>query len=101
MQKHTKIYLKGCGYVSTDFIPSELSYQRAVDVHHIISRGKGGEDRLENLMAVTRGEHEEFGDKKEWIYFLLARHYEFLTKKGAEYSKEWFDKQFTKYREIL
>ena len=101
MQKHTKIYLSSCNYDSTDFIPSELSFQRAVDVHHIISRGKGGEDIIENLMAVTREEHIEFGDKKEWMYFLLVRHYDFLLKKGADFNKEWFEVQFKKYKELI
>lgn len=97
MQKHTKIYFEAIGYKDTDFIPSEISGQRAIDIHHIISRGKGGKDRIENLMAVTREEHIEFGDKKEWMYFLLIRHYDFLIKKGVEFDKSWFDEKFNQY----
>lgn len=98
MQKHTKKYLSGCGYTDTDFIKSEVSTMRAVDIHHVISRGKGGEDRIENLMALTREEHIEFGDKKEWMYFLLIKHYDFLKQRGAKFSKEWFDEMFLKYK---
>lgn len=101
MQKHTKIYLSECGYETTDFIPSEISYQRGIDVHHIISRGKGGKDIIENLMCLTREEHIEFGDKKEWMYFLLSRHYDFLLKRKVKFSKVWFDEQFLKYRELV
>ena len=101
MQKHTKIYLDALGYNDTDFIPSEISGQKAVDIHHIISRGKGGKDRIENLMALTREEHLNFGDKKEWMYFLLIRHYDFLIKKGVAFDKSWFDKNFDKYEDIL
>jgi hypothetical protein len=101
MQKHTHLYLKECGYETTDFIPSELSYQRATDLHHIISRGKCGEDRVENLIALTREEHLEFGDKKEYMYLLLSKHYDFLLKRGVKFSKVWFDEMFTKYKELV
>ena len=40
MKKHTKIYMEAIGYTDTDFIPSEISAQIAVDIHHIVSRGK-------------------------------------------------------------
>lgn len=99
MKKHTKIYLKECNYDPTDFIPSEISFIRGIDIHHIISRGKGGEDRIENLMCLTREEHIEFGDKKEWMYFLLLRHYDFLIKNGIKFSKEWFENMFKKYND--
>lgn len=85
------------GYDVGDFIPSELTNAEAVDIHHIISRGKCGEDRIENLMALTREEHIEFGDKKQWMFFLLNRHYEYLKSQGVEFSKEYFDKMFHKY----
>ena len=85
------------GYDVGDYIPSELSRKSAVDIHHIISRGKRGEDRIENLMALTREEHIEYGDKKQWMYFLLMRHYEYLKSQGVVFSKEYFDKQFHKY----
>lgn len=88
------------GYTDTDFIPSEISGQKAVDTHHIISRGRGGDDRIENLMALTREEHVEFGDKNEWMYFLLIRHYDFLNKKGVAFSKAWFESMFNKYQEV-
>jgi hypothetical protein len=100
MRKHTKIYLDAFGYKEGDFIPSELSNQRANDTHHIISRGKCGEDRIENLMALTREEHIYYGDKKQWMFFLLNRHYEYLKSQGVEFSKEYFDKQFHKYAYI-
>lgn len=99
MQKYVKIYMQALEYDISDYIPSELSARKAVDIHHIVSRGKGGEDRIENLMALTRGEHVEYGDKKEWMYFLLIRHYDFLKRKGVAFSKEWFDKMFNKYED--
>lgn len=100
MQKHTKIYMTALDYHVGDFIPSEISFNKAVDIHHIVSRGKGGKDTIENLMALTREEHIEFGDKKHWMYFLLIRHYDFLLKKGIDFNKSWFDEMFNKYKDL-
>ncbi len=97
MKKHTLIYLQALNYTDTDFIPSEISHQKAVDIHHIISRGKGGEDRIENLMALTRDEHFRFGDKKKWMFDLLIKHHNFLKHKKIKFDKVWFEKMFDKY----
>lgn len=88
MKKHTEIYLKAFGYGITDFIPSEISGQRAVDVNHIDCRGAGGsddKDYIENLMAVTRKEHNEFGDKKHYRNLLVDRHIEFMQQNGVKF----------------
>ncbi len=61
MQKHTKIYIESMGYSPVDFICCELTGQKAVDIHHIIGRGRGGSDRIENLMALTREKHDRYG----------------------------------------
>ena len=97
MKKHTKIYMNALGYSETDFIPSELSGKKAVDIHHIIGRGKGGEDRIENLMALTREEHQEFGDKKFYMIYLLYEHAHFLKNKGSEYDKEYLLNKIMEY----
>lgn len=89
MRNHTKVYLAALSYDETDFIPSEISGSKAVDIHHIIGRGKKGEDRIENLMALTREEHIEFGDKSMFMSFLWRKHYEFLESKGIEFDKEY------------
>ena len=81
MKKHTKIYMDFFGYSESDFIPSELSGQRAVDIHHIERRGMGGsksKDDINNLMALTREEHIKYGDKKQYIEYLKKKHSEFL-----------------------
>ena len=101
MQKHTKLYLKACGYDSTDFIPSEITFQRGIDIHHIISRGKGGEDRIENLMCLTREQHLCFGDKKDWMYFLLTKHNSFLIQKNVVFEQAYFDEMLHKYQDTL
>ncbi|MBT7929876.1 HNH endonuclease [Candidatus Peregrinibacteria bacterium] len=65
MKKHIKIYLKHFGYGEQDFIPSELSGMQAVDIHHIqYGRGKR-KDVIENLMALTREEHDRAHFKRK------------------------------------
>lgn len=58
MQKHVKTYIKHFDYGEQDFIPSEVSGQPAVDIHHLIPRSHGGPDTIDNLIALTREEHE-------------------------------------------
>ena len=81
MQNHVKIYLDFFGYGIDDFIPSEISGERAIDIHHIDCRGMGGskeKDNIENLMALTREEHEEFGDKEQYMDYLKETHLNFI-----------------------
>jgi hypothetical protein len=81
MKKHIKIYLNYFGFGEQSFIPSEISGKRASDIHHILRRGMGGskdKDNIENLMALTREEHEKYGDKKEYIEYLKLIHLNYL-----------------------
>jgi len=94
MKRHTKIYMDALGYDTTDFIPSELSGRRADDIHHIDCKGMGGnpsgsKDRIEELQAVTRSEHIEYGDKKEHMKFLYQKHYNFLESHGVKFYKQY------------
>lgn len=100
MQNHTKIYLSTLGFSLDDnssYVPSEISEERAVDIHHIISRGKKGEDRIENLMALTRLEHTDFGDKKKYMVILLKIHRAYLRNNNVPYCNDWFNTQIHKY----
>jgi len=70
MKKHVKIYMDHFGYGIDDFIPCEVCGAKAVDIHHIEARGMGGSDEadhIDNLMAVCRGCHVMFGDKKQFM----------------------------------
>jgi len=102
MKNHVKIYFKALGYEKGDFIPSEISGQRAVDVCHIICRGAGGNpngdlDRIENLMAQTRAEHLELGDKKHTTAEQFRKHRDFLELNGVSFDYAWMDAQIAKY----
>lgn len=89
--------MKSLGYDTCDFIPSELSGAKAVDIHHIIGRGKCGEDRIENLMALTREEHIKYGDNKNYMVKLLVEHRIFLQVYGVHFDNQWFIDQIKKY----
>ena len=84
MKNHTKVYLKGMGYDTTDFIPCEVCQATAVDIHHLNARGMGGSkqaDTIENLMALCRACHVQFGDLKQHKEMLQARHNYQLSKR--------------------
>jgi hypothetical protein len=77
LKAHTKIYLKYFGYDVSDTILCEVCNAVAVDIHHIRSRGMGGSsgaNDINNLMAVCRECHINYGDKKQFIDFLTQIH---------------------------
>jgi 5-methylcytosine-specific restriction endonuclease McrA len=85
MKKYTKQYFSYFGYALDDFLPCEVCGNRAVDLHHIDCKGMGGsklKDNVENIMAVCRQCHVNFGDKKEHIEFLKETHLNFLYENG-------------------
>lgn len=93
MKKHTKIYIEALGYHETDFMPCEISGQRGIDIHHIVDR----ENRIENLMLLTRELHSELGEVKDKMFYLLQRHMNFLELNGVRFDVKWFNKQMQKY----
>lgn len=77
MKKHVKVYLDHFGYDTDDYIPCEACGRKAVDIHHIKARGMGGSkerDVIENLQALCRKCHLDYGDKKQWMDFLIETH---------------------------
>lgn len=81
MRSHTKIYFKISGIDPYGFVPCEVTGAKCNDIHHIDCKGMGGDptgskDVFENLMAVTREVHEEYGDKKHHMEFLYRKHVE-------------------------
>lgn len=82
MKNHTKVYLKHFGYGLEDFIPCEVCDSKAVDIHHLDCRGMGGtktKDQIQNLMALCRKCHLQYGDKKQYLEFLTTIHTERLV----------------------
>ncbi len=66
------------GYDESDFIPCEIQpCGVGVDIHHIEARGMGGsktKDVPENLMAMCRKHHEDYGDITEFKDYLKRIH---------------------------
>lgn len=87
------------GYDVTDFMPSELTGSKAIDIHHIIGRGKCGRDRIENLMAVTREEHLKYGDKIKHMVMLLTKHRDFLITRNISFEDDWFNEKISMYED--
>lgn len=86
LKRHVKVYLTHFNYDISDFVPCEMCGDRAVDVHHIERRGMGGskhKDVIENLMALCRLCHNQFGDKKEFKQDLIIIHNKFLKDDGT------------------
>ena len=105
MKRYTKIYLQALGYDTTDFIPCELTGERAVDIHHIEARGMGGDptkskDRIENLMALSRNAHIEYGDNPRYMAMLYKVHESFLQAMDADYDREYMLKRIEMYEAL-
>lgn len=84
MKSYVKIYLDAMGYDVSSFIPCECCGQKAVDIHHIESRGMGGTkkpDEISNLMAACRTCHALYGDKKQHMEYLRARHKQVMVER--------------------
>ncbi|HLS53639.1 MAG TPA: hypothetical protein VK031_06680 [Tissierellaceae bacterium] len=94
MVKYKRIYLESLGLDRHDFIPCEVTGSEAVDIHHICTR----EDRIENLMAVTRKVHIKYGDKKRYMVKLLTRHRQYLDIHNVKYDEEWFEEKLNRYK---
>ena len=81
------------GYDTCDFMPCEITGSRGVDIHHIVSR----ENRIENLMLLTREKHVELGEIKSKMCYLLQKHMIFLHNSGVKFDVKWFEVQIDKY----
>lgn len=77
MKKHVKIYFDFFGYDEHSFVPCEVCGAPSVDIHHIEARGMGGSNKsdvIENLQALCREHHLQYGDKKQWKDWLKKVH---------------------------
>ena len=81
------------GYDETDFIPCEICDNQAVDIHHIMARSKFKEllNHPNNLMALCREDHIEYGDQKFLIPLLLDIHKKRMESKGVDFNPDWFE----------
>ena len=87
MKKHVKIYLDYFSFEKCDFIPCEVCGNPANDIHHIDARGMGGsktKDIIENLQAVCRSCHIEYGDREYLKGALKDIHLKYMELNGTK-----------------
>lgn len=96
MKQHTKIYINALGYDVTDFMPCEITGKKGIDIHHIVNR----DNRIENLMLLTREKHAELGEIKSKMVYLLETHRLFLDFNGVPFDNSWFNEQINKYENL-
>lgn len=81
MKKHKQIYFDFFGLDESCFVGCEICGAQAVDIHHIDARGMGGsktKDFIENLQAVCRKCHIDYGDKTEFKDKLKEVHLKYM-----------------------
>ena len=80
MKKHQQVYFDYYDIDKGDFVACENCGKTAVDIHHLKFRSQGGQDVIENLMAVCRPCHVFYGDKKQYKEYLKEKHENALSK---------------------
>jgi 5-methylcytosine-specific restriction endonuclease McrA len=96
MKIHTKVYMTFFDYGETDFVMCEFCQQdRAVDIHHLDSRGMGGsknKDYIENLMGLCRECHIKAESDSSFNMFCRIKHLELVCQQvyyQIEYNKKF------------
>lgn len=88
MKHHTKLYLDAFGFSIADFVPCEVCGNKAVDIHHIENRGAGGDptgskDSIDNLQALCRKCHNDYGDVPQLLEMLKNIHLKYIDINGV------------------
>jgi len=93
MSPHKVIYFKHFGYTEGDYIACEMCCKQAVDVHAIQADGSGGRPSksthiIENLMAVCRKCHEDWGGNTDMYFHMYEKHRQTLVQHGVKFDEE-------------
>ena len=86
---YKKVYLDYFDYGEQDYIPSEISGSPANDIHHICYRSQLGKDNIENLIALTREEHNLVHAKKLSEEYLIKVHKQFINERKKHTNDIW------------
>lgn len=98
MQKYTKIYLEKFKLTTGDFIPCECCGKKATEIHHLLGRKGNLLNKLENSMAVCRTCHDDYGQIKHFMYYMLKIHKRQLQLHNIDFDNDWFLKWMDHYR---
>lgn len=72
MKPYTKNYMDFFGYSPGDFMPCEMCGATAVDIAHIVPKGRFGSkkiderDHIRNCMALCRSCHYDYDFRNRW-----------------------------------
>ena len=99
MQTYTKQYLELFKLDETDFISCEICEKKSTEIHHILSRSKfkDGLNMIENTMSVCRTCHNDYGDKTDYMVYLLKIHRRRLQIANIEFNNRFFEFYINKY----
>ena len=97
MQSYTKEYLTQFGYHETDFVPCECCEKKATEIHHLLGRKGDLLNDIKNLMAICRKCHEDYGQVKEFMCYLLKIHIRRLQLANIPFNNDWFEFYINKY----
>jgi 5-methylcytosine-specific restriction endonuclease McrA len=90
MKNYTRTYLNYFGLDVSSFVSCEICGGKAVDIHHIEARSKRKdlEDDINNLQALCRKCHEDYGDRKEFKEKLQEVHNKYMEIYGKKSCRE-------------
>ena len=78
MVGYKREYLQHFSHGLQDFVGCEECGCRATDIHHLTPRSLGGENTVDNLMALCRTHHETAHASKQYNEQLRQKHINYL-----------------------
>ena len=78
MVNHKREYLQHFGHGQQDFVGCEECGGEATDIHHLTPRSLGGENTVDNLIALCRTHHETAHASKLYNEQLRQKHIDYL-----------------------
>lgn len=102
MQIYTKNYLKHFNYCKEDFIKCECCNNRASEIHHILNKNRLTENRnrIENIMAICRECHNNYGEINYLIPLLFEIHKKVMLVNGVKFDSDWIESKIEYYKNI-
>ena len=85
---YKETYRKYFGYALDEYYPCEMCTRRAVDIHHIKYKSRGGTDNIENLIGLCRDCHTDVHNEILSEGVLRIAHLRFMTATTEAFGKK-------------
>ena len=85
---YKETYRIAFGYAPDEYHSCELCKRRAVDIHHIKYRSRGGTDNIENLIGLCRDCHTDAHNEILSEGVLRIAHLRFMTATTGAFGKK-------------